>query len=55
MHDLGLAPEAGKVVPHVAVVLLDGEGDPAPDVPSLIRRVLPPYALAWGGLQRLLG
>ena len=29
--------------------------DPAPNVPSFIRRVPVPYALAWGGLQKLLG
>ncbi len=29
--------------------------DPAPNVPSFIRRVLIPYAPAWGGLQRFPG
>ncbi len=29
--------------------------DPALNVPSFMRRVLLPYAPAWGGLQRLLG
>jgi transposase len=28
--------------------------DPAPDVPSFISRIRPPYAPGWGGLQRLL-
>ena len=33
----------------------DAAADPAPNVPSFIRRVPLPYALAWGGLQKLLG